>query len=55
MALIFQNGISQNTKCAIKDSSCRDSHISGYIPDHKAFDAKAVQGLMQEENLLLFI
>ena len=23
----FQNGISQNTKCAIKDGFCRDSHI----------------------------
>ena len=28
VASMFQNGISRNTKCAIKDGFCRDSHIS---------------------------
>ena len=27
MASIFQNGISRNTKCAVKDGFCSDSHI----------------------------
>ena len=28
VASIFQNGISQNTKCAVRDGFHRDSHMS---------------------------
>ena len=31
MASMFQNGISQNTKCAIRDGFRRDSHIYEYV------------------------
>ena len=36
VASMFQNGISQNTKCAIKDGFRRDSHICDWISENQA-------------------
>ena len=36
---MFQNGISQNAKCVVKDGFCRDSHILMYIFSQQIFNA----------------
>ena len=38
VASMFQNGISRNTKCAVRDGFRRDSHIYSVQLSYKAID-----------------
>ena len=42
VASMFQNGISRNTKCAVKDSFRRDSHICGIILSNRTYRSLAI-------------
>ena len=45
VASMFQNGISQNTKCAVKGAFCRDSHI---------FIIARIKPFLQIQSYMLF-